>query len=103
MRLRLRALEPARAASGDLAIGGGMEHASTVSRDFPRLNWMSEAAETVWQPRLWRIQCVWDEITWLSVASGMRRCCIMVIRPGDVAARAQQWARQGLSVLPLYV
>jgi len=37
------------------------------------------------------------------VASGMRRCCIMVIRPGDVAARAQQWARQGLSVLPLYV
>ncbi len=79
------------------------QHGAAETWSLPRVTWASEAAEAVWPSKLRRIGSAWDEITWLSVAQGLRACCIMATRPADYAIRARQWDAHGLRVLPLYV
>ena len=69
--------------------------------DFVRLSWVSDAAREVWEPRLRRIGQAWAKIEWLSVVSGIRSCGVTMASPEDFVARAGEWAKHGLTALPV--
>jgi len=69
--------------------------------DFTRVSWASDAAREVWQPRIGRVSNAWLEIEWLAVAAGLRACCITTASPEQFVERAPQWARHGLTAVPL--
>src|SRR5262245_31352270 len=69
--------------------------------DFTRLSWVSDVAREAWEPKISRITKAWLDIEWLAVEAGVRRCCITMASPEDFVARAGDWARHGLSALPL--
>jgi len=71
--------------------------------DFTRFSWVSDVAREAWEPKFSRITKAWLDIEWLAVESGVRRCCITMASPEDFVARAGDWARHGLSALPLEV
>ncbi|MCP4547299.1 MAG: radical SAM protein [bacterium] len=69
--------------------------------DFTRVSWVSDAARTIWEPRLNRIREAWAEIEWLTVAAGIRPCAVTMVSPEDFEVGAGPWAEHGLSALPL--
>lgn len=71
--------------------------------DFTRLSWVSDSAREVWEPRLSQITKIWLEIEWLSVASGLRRCCITTASPEDFLVQAGKWVKLGLNALPVEI
>ncbi len=69
--------------------------------DFTRLSWVSDRARYVWEPRLSRIAQAWSEIEWRSIVAGVRSCCLTTVTPEEFVSQAGEWAKQGLSALPL--
>ena len=71
--------------------------------DFTRLSWVSTDAQEVWQPRITRIIDVWSKIEWHSVLAGVRSCCLTTVTPEDFVKLSGEWAKNGLSTIPLQV
>lgn len=80
-----------------------MERLDFELPEFTRLSWVSDAAREVWEPRLKRITRAWLELEWRSVAAGLRRCGVTIVSPVDLVEQAGDWARQGLSGVPLEI
>lgn len=69
--------------------------------DFMRVAYVSARAQQVWGPRIERIIGAYTEITWRSVAAGVRRCALMTLSPGQLSQSWPDFAREGLSAFPL--
>jgi hypothetical protein len=69
--------------------------------EFTRLSWVSDAARELWEPRLRRVTRAWLELEWRSVVIGLRRCGVTMVPAADLVDRAGEWARQGLSGVPV--
>jgi 2-polyprenyl-3-methyl-5-hydroxy-6-metoxy-1,4-benzoquinol methylase len=80
-----------------------MERLDFALPDFTRLSWVSDQAREVWGPRIGRIGQAWFDIEWLSVLAGIRACGLKVASPEQFVAQAGEWAKHGLSGLPLAV
>jgi hypothetical protein len=80
-----------------------MERLDFVLPDFVRLSWVSDRAREVWEPRIRRIGKAWFDIEWLSVLAGIRACGLKIASPEDFVAQAGEWAKHGLSALPLAI
>jgi uncharacterized protein len=69
---------------------------------FTRISWVSDAAREVWGPRLQRIRAVEREMAWRSVASGLRRCAILLATEEQIRYPASTpWHAAGLAAAPL--
>lgn len=80
-----------------------MERLDFVLPDFTRLSWASDRARETWEPRLKRVSQVWFNLEWLSVAAGLRACGLKIASPEEFVAQAGEWAKHGLSGLPLEI
>jgi hypothetical protein len=80
-----------------------MERLNFVLPDFTRIIWVSEQAKKSWEPRIMDIKQAWNEIEWLSVVYGVRRCAVDVVRSEDLVTRTAQWAGHGLHMLPVHM
>lgn len=80
-----------------------MERLDFVLPDFTRLSWASGRARETWEPRLRRIGRAWFDLEWLSVAAGLRACGLKFASPEEFVAQAGEWAKHGLSGLPLKI
>lgn len=80
-----------------------MERLNFVLPDFTRIIWVSEQARNSWEPRIMDIKQAWNEIEWLSVVYGVRRCAVNVVKPEDLVTRTAQWAGHGLHMLPVHM
>jgi SAM-dependent methyltransferase len=69
--------------------------------EFARLSWVSDAAREVWEARLTRITRAWLDLEWRSVVAGVRRCGVTMVSAVDLVERAGDWARRGLTAVPL--
>ncbi len=78
-----------------------LERLEFILPDFTRLTWVSERAREVWEPRLSQIIKAWFEIEWLSVLAGVRPCCLTTVTPEEFVSKAGEWAKRGLTALPL--
>lgn len=67
--------------------------------DFTRLSWTSDRARASWEPRLRRISDAWFQIEWLSVADGVRPCCLLRMSPARFLAETPRWAERKVSAL----
>jgi SAM-dependent methyltransferase len=72
-----------------------------VIPDFTRIAWTSDRARAAWEPRLKRISHAWAQIEWLSVARGVRRCCVSRMPDARFQASTAQWAAHSVSALGL--
>ena len=68
---------------------------------FTRLSWVSDRARAVWEPRMNQITKAWTEVEWLAVAFGIYPCHMVTVSLEDFVDRAGEWAKRGLSALPL--
>lgn len=80
-----------------------MERLNFALPDFTRISWVSDRARETWQPRVEAIGVAWSEIEWRSILAGVRDCCITVVTPEQYVERAGEWARLGLSTLPIEI
>ncbi len=80
-----------------------MERLDFELPEFTRHSWVSDAAGQVWEPRLKRIVHAWLELEWRSVGAGLRRCGVTLVSAVDLVDRAGDWARHGLSGVPLEI
>ncbi|MBN1993733.1 MAG: methyltransferase domain-containing protein [Anaerolineae bacterium] len=80
-----------------------MERLDFVLPDFTRLSWAGSRAREVWEPRLGRIGRAWFNLEWLSVVAGLRACGLKIASPQEFVAQAGEWAKHGLSGLPLEI
>lgn len=69
--------------------------------DFVRVSWNGDPIRTVWEPRIQRVRKAWMEIEWLSILSGVRRCCVAIASPQHFLEQAARWTENGLSSLPM--
>lgn len=69
--------------------------------DFTRHTWVSQRARDAWATRIERVAACWQEVEWLSVAEGVRDCCLRVVSPGDMDGLAEQTVAAGLALAPL--
>jgi hypothetical protein len=69
--------------------------------DFTRLIWVNERALNVWEPRINQIARVWWEIEWLSVALGIRSCCLIPVRPEELVSQTEKWIEHNFEAVPL--
>lgn len=79
-----------------------MERLDFTLPDFTRLSWVSDRAQEAWGPRLERISAAWQEVEWLAVAAGVRRCAVTAAAAAG-PERAARWAARGLQALPVEV
>jgi hypothetical protein len=80
-----------------------MERLDFELPEFTRLCWASDAARDVWEPRFRRITQCWLELEWRSISAGVRSCGVTIVSAVDLIARAGDWARLGLSGMPLEI
>ncbi len=80
-----------------------MKRLDFVLPDFTRLSWTGDRARHVWEARISRISQAWSDIEWLSVLAGIRACGLKIASPEEFVAQAGEWAKQGLSGLPLAI
>lgn len=80
-----------------------MERLDFTLPEFTRLSWVSDAAREVWDPRLQRITLAWLELEWRSVVDQQRRCGVTMVSAVGLVDRAGDWARHGLSGMPLEI
>ena len=80
-----------------------MERLPFTLPDFTRLSWVSDEVRAIWESRLGRISNAFQEIEWRAVEKGIRRCALTVVTPEAFVERAADWARAGLTGLPLEV
>lgn len=74
-----------------------------VLPDFNRHSWVSELAQSVWEPRISRILHVWLHIEWLSIATRMRECGLVWISPHVLPNVIPMWEAARLSAVQLNV
>ncbi len=67
------------------------------------MSWASDRAREVWEPRIERIRRAWSNVEWLAVVEGVRTCALTMLSPEQYVAQAGEWARQGLSSLPMEI
>ncbi len=67
----------------------------------PRTIWSSVRAREVWEPRIYRISQVWQQVERLLVIEGIRQSCLQNIAPEDLPTLMQEVGKHGLMVLPL--
>lgn len=78
-----------------------MEPVACRTPESARRAWVSDEARETWEPRIRRIGDAWSEITWASVAAGLRRCAIVHLTPERMVKAAARWTECGLNTLPL--
>lgn len=69
--------------------------------DFTRIAWVTDAARSVWEPRLSRITSAWLRLEWLAVTDGARRCALTSVTPEEMIPLGAECAARGLSITPL--
>ena len=74
-----------------------------VLPDFTRRSWVSKTAQDIWEPRFQQITRVWQEMEWLAVAAGLRACAIAIVTPDSFVKQAGEWAKRGLSGMPVEI
>jgi hypothetical protein len=72
-----------------------------VLPDFTRMAWTSDRARAAWEPRFKQISRAWSQIEWLSVAKGVRRCCLIRIPDTQFQSSTSHWAAHNISALGL--
>ena len=65
--------------------------------EFTRLAWVSDHAREIWEPRIRRISAAWVELTWKSVALGLRPCALVDLPSANVSRASHRWSEHGLS------
>ncbi len=80
-----------------------METLDFVLPDFTRRSWVGKAAQDIWELRFQRITRAWQEMEWLAVAAGLRACAIVIVMPNTFVQQAGDWARHGLSGIPIEI
>lgn len=70
-----------------------------VLPDFNRHSWVSQSAQSVWEPRISRIIQAWLHIEWLSVAEGIRECGLVWISPHALPNLIPMWEAAHLSAI----
>jgi hypothetical protein len=68
---------------------------------FLRLNWVSDHARSVYEPRIEKIVQAWSGLEWLTVAHGLRRCGIATLTPERYISATGEWIRHGLYAVPI--
>jgi uncharacterized protein len=97
---------PAAAPDGEIAtaaVAAAAAAAGAELPDFTRVVWVNDRAREVWEPRLRRIATAWDEVEWLSVLEGVRRCALVTVVAEALVERTNAWARHGLAALPIEI
>ena len=74
-----------------------------VLPDFTRRSWVSKRAQDEWEPRFQRITRAWQQMEWLAVAAGLRACAIAIVTPDSFIEQAGEWAKHGLSGMPVEI
>ncbi len=80
-----------------------MKRLDFVLPNFVRLNWVSQHAKEVWEPRFKRIMTAWLKIEWLSVVAGIRSCSVIIVSPDEFVTQAREWVEQGIHALPVEI
>ncbi len=62
-----------------------------------RVSWVSAAARAAWEDRLTGIAATVADLSWQSVAHGLRRCSIESVAIADMAAALARWQEYGLT------
>lgn len=78
-----------------------MERLNFVLPEFTRYCWVSNDLRAIWEPKIIRIKNIWKDIEWLSVANGIRSCCLTTVKPTELIAIKNRCSKHGLVVLPL--
>lgn len=66
-----------------------------------RVSWVSAAARAGWEDRLRGVAAAMSELSWLSVAHGLRRCSMESVAGVDVEAMLGRWQDHGLIAEPV--
>jgi 2-polyprenyl-3-methyl-5-hydroxy-6-metoxy-1,4-benzoquinol methylase len=70
---------------------------------FNRQSWVSEAAQSVWEPRFGRVAYAWLQMEWLSVTAGLRECGLIWVSPSLLPTLIPMWEAARLSAAQLVV
>jgi len=66
-----------------------------------RVNWVSDEARAVWEPRIQAAAAAAQYVEEASVREGLREATTQHVSPERLAEKQQQWLRDGLTFLPL--
>ena len=78
-----------------------MNRLDFVLPDWTRVSWASQRARETWEPRVAAIVRAWSEMSFASVAEGLRGAHLELLNPIDLPALVRKAGARGLVVLPL--